>query len=235
MGKRKRKSKQQNEPPSPLSTPCLNSNAVESTPKPNKRVLTFLSQTGIPTSQSHQRQAVSQMDTCPPQVNAKLWNRFYEPLVLLLAYGKSQGKHVKFNDASSERELDGSYEALHKRFLDELAYVCDFSPSGDTVAAVAIQDGPQPTYWVAANTSQGSKVKPFLSDTLHLIAQVYEASEELVVKLERQISDRAISFATQRLRRYKLELDRAVKACLPRLGVVNTEGRISFVPSKASL
>lgn len=199
--------------------------------KVKKRVLTLPPQTSIPTSQF---QAISRIDTCPPQVNRKLWNRFYEPLILLLAYGKSQGEHVKLNDASSEGDLGGSNNALCKKFLDELAYMCDYSPSGDTVAAIAIQDGPQPTYWVAANASQGSKVKPFLSNILQLLAQVYEASEEHVVKLERQISDCAILFSAQRLQRYKSKLKRTVKDCLLRLGG-DTEGSIHFLHPTAPL
>jgi len=84
----------------------------------------------------------------------------------LSAYGKSQGKYVKSNDISSEGSLDGGNKSLRNKFLDELAYICDYSPSGDTVAAIAIEDEPQLTYWIAANASQGSKVKPFLSDIL---------------------------------------------------------------------
>ena len=174
------------------------------------------------------------MDTCPLQVNRKLWNRFYEPLILLLAYGKSQREHVKLNDALSEGDLSGSNNSLCKKFLDELAYICDYSPSGDTVAAIAIQDGPQPTYWVAANASQGSKVKPFLLNILQLLAQVYKASEEHVVKLEHQISDCAILFSAQRLRRYKYKLKRAVEACLLRLGG-DKEGSIPFLHPNAPL
>src|SRR3954453_12555270 len=87
------------------------------------------------------------LDACPPQVNQKLWHRFYEPLTLLSAYGKSQGKHVKSYETSSEGYLDSGNKTLRKKFLDELAYTCDYLPSGGTVAAIAIQDGPQLIYW----------------------------------------------------------------------------------------
>ena len=175
------------------------------------------------------------MDTCPPQVNGKLWNRFYEPLVLLLAYGKSQGKHVKSNDTSSEQDLGNTNDILYKSFLDELAYVCDCSPNGDTVAAIAIQDGPQLIYRVATNASQGSKVESFLSDILQLLAQVYEASEEQVIKLERQIFDRVMFFAAPRLRRYRRELRHAAEACLRRLKGENAKGRVAFLHARSYL
>ena len=86
--------------------------------------------------------------------------------MLLLAYGKSQEKHVKFNDISSEQDPSNTNDVLYKDFL----YVCDCSPSEDTVAATAIQDGPQLIYRVAANASQGFKIKLFLSDILQLLA-----------------------------------------------------------------
>lgn len=189
----------------------------------------------LSTSPLGRRRANSWIDTCPPQINEKLWNRFYEPLVLLLAYGKSQGRHVKSDDTSPEIDLGNSSTSLCKRFLDELAYICDYSPGGDTVAAVAIQDGPQVIYRVAANTNQCSKVKPFLSDILQLLAKVYEANEKQVTDLERQISTRAMTFAAKKLRRYKIELEHAIDECMRILEGQNTKGRIIFIRSMAPL
>lgn len=161
------------------------------------------------------------MSTYPPQVNKKLWDRFYEPLILLLAYGKSQGRHVKSDEAWSEND-----KRLSKRFLDELAYMCDYSPSGDTVAAVAIQDGPRLTYWVAANTNKGSKVKlmkSFLLSILERLGQVYNASDEHVCDLRREISDSAMKFADEKLRRYRFKVKCAIKTCLSKLETQNEE------------
>ncbi len=53
---------------------------------------------------------------------------------------------VKFDEASFEEYLDGSNKTLSKRFLNELAYICDYSPDEDTVAAIAIQNGPHLIY-----------------------------------------------------------------------------------------
>ncbi|KAI9774032.1 MAG: hypothetical protein M1839_001917 [Geoglossum umbratile] len=166
----------------------------------------------------------SLLDACPPQVNQKLWHRLYEPLILLSAYGKSQGKHIKSDETSSEGHLDGGNTTLRKKFLDGLAYICDYSPRGDTVAAIAIQDGPQLIYWVAANTNQGSKVKPLLSDILQLLSQVYGASEERVSTLKLQISDRAMVFSARRLQYYRTMLRDTIKTCIPILEKQNTEG-----------
>ncbi|KAH0562342.1 hypothetical protein GP486_002968 [Trichoglossum hirsutum] len=163
------------------------------------------------------------LDTCPPQVNQKLWHRLYEPLILLSAYGKSQGKHVKSDETSSEGYLDGGNKTLRKKFLDELAYICNYSPSGGTEAAIAIQDGPQLIYRVAANTNQGLKVKPLLSDILQFLGQVYDASEERVSTLKLQISDRTVMFSARRLRCYRTMLRNTIKTCIPMLEKQNTE------------
>ena len=220
MGKRKSRSKQEQPPVFlPLSSP--QSITVQDKPQQKKRGSSLSGQKGPPAIQS---QATSQMDAYPPQVNKKLWNRFYEPLILLRAYGKSQGKHVKSDEASSETYTDGSNKRLSERFLDELAYICDDSPSGDTVAAIAIQDGPHLIYWVAANTSQASKVKPFLSNILELLGQVYNASDEHVSALRHQISDRALVFSAQKLRRYRSMLKHMINSCLPKLQRESKEG-----------
>jgi len=220
MGKRKRRSKQEQSPVFlPQSSP--QSITVQGRPQQKKRGSSLSGQKGPPAIQS---QATSQMDACPPQVNKKLWNRFYEPLILLRAYGKSQGRHVKSDKASSEMYTDGSNKRLSERFLDELAYICDYSPSGDTVAAIAIQDGPHLIYWVAANTSQGSKVRPFLSNILELLGQVYNASDEHVSALRHQISDRALVFSAQKLRRYRSVLKHTINSCLPKLERQSKEG-----------
>jgi hypothetical protein len=219
MGKRRTKSKQSPSLPSPSSPNSAVTNA-----ELQKRRHTLPSETRPLTPRPEPVQDSSTSDACPPQVNAKLWSRFYEPLVLLAAYGKSQGSHVKSDEASSEEFIDSGSKTLRKRFLDELAYICDYSPSGDTVAAIAIEDGPQLVYWVAANTPQGSKVKPFLSDILRLLGEVYGASNEKLSTLKQQISDRAMSFSTTKLQHYRCKLNRAIKPCLTVLVNQSTEG-----------
>ena len=164
------------------------------------------------------------MGSCPPQVNQKLWNRFYEPLILLLAYGKSQGGHFKSDEAPSEMYVDDSNKRLSKRFLDELAYICDYSPSGDTMAAIAIQGGPRLPYWVTANSNQGSKVKPFLSNVLEDLGQIYNASDEHVSVLQQKIVDRAMKFSDRKLRRYRFMLKDTIKKCLEKLEKQSEEG-----------
>ena len=171
MGKRKRKSNQKKEPSSPTLAVSLNPTPQDDL-KSNKRALILPTQMGILTSHSQQGQANSRVDICPPQVNGKLWNRFYEPLVLLLAYGKSQGKHVKFNDVSSEQGVGNTNDVLYKGFLDELAYVCDCSTSGDTVVNGAIFFSAFNEYIIASynHFNYFNKIRSGMGMTLKLVS-----------------------------------------------------------------
>lgn len=57
-----------------------------------------------------------------------------------MTYEKSQKMHVKFDETSFEEYLDDSNKTLSKRFLNELAYICDYSLDEDTVMTIAIQN-----------------------------------------------------------------------------------------------
>ncbi len=48
--------------------------------------------------------------------------------------------HVKFNETSFEKYLDDSNKTLSKRFLNELAYICNYSLNEDTVMIIMIQN-----------------------------------------------------------------------------------------------
>lgn len=98
--------------------------------------------------------------------------------------------------------------------------------------AIAIQDGPYLIYRVAANTSQGPKVKPFLSDILQLLGQVYHANDEQVCTLKHLISDRAMVFSAQKLQRYRFMLKRMINTCIPRLEGQREVGRIDITKSE---
>ena len=175
-----------------------------------------------PSRSCNQRSAI--MEVCPPQVDRKLWNRFYEPLVLLSAYGKSQGKGFKSDREWRFGAPDHGHGALCMKFLDELAYICDYAPGGDTVAAIAIEDGCGPTYWVSANKNQAAKVKPFLNGVLSLLASAHGKGKLHDGKLEQQVTNQIISFSARRLRHYRHMLQKAVQACLSDLGMESAKG-----------
>src|ERR1700761_7222066 len=80
-------------------------------------------------------------------------SRFYEPLILLFTLGSTRGEHRC--DTTPERlyASELSIKDLRRRFLSELAYICDYDKGGETVAAIGLQSTPQCyVFWVAANS-----------------------------------------------------------------------------------
>ncbi|KAK6352105.1 hypothetical protein TWF730_008936 [Orbilia blumenaviensis] len=158
-----------------------------------------------------------------PQVPPKLWKRFYEPLVLLAAYGKTQGPQIKLTSTEAEGPWHDDNRELRKQFLDQLAYICDYMRGGDTVTAIAVEDGPQLKYWIAANTNQGPKIKPLVSDILERLKNAFGISDSEARILQSEISDTIISFCSKRLEYYKKELSTPIRWCLKRLETQDTE------------
>jgi hypothetical protein len=135
MRKRKRKLKQQQSFIFSSSF-SFKSTTMQDKSQSKKRCFTFSSQ--ISTS-AIQFQAISQMNNCSLQINKKLWNWFYESLILLLTYDKSQKKRVKMNETSFKEYLnDDNKKTLSKKFLNELAYICNYSLDEDIVTTIAI-------------------------------------------------------------------------------------------------
>ncbi|KAF3927066.1 hypothetical protein AA313_de0202406 [Arthrobotrys entomopaga] len=159
----------------------------------------------------------NQQNACPPQVSPKLWKRFYEPLILLRVYGKSQGIHVKGEKSSCENYSDSNNKTIKKRFLDALAYSCDYEPGGDTVTAVAIQDAPELVYWVASNTDKRAKLEPHLNSILNLLSKAYNISADGVTALENKIFSLMVEFSSSRLRHYRAMLRGSIGVCIRRL------------------
>src|SRR5688500_17846751 len=62
-----------------------------------------------------------------------LIHRFYEPLILLAALGQTRGHHISKPHATKE-------QALHRRFLRNLAYVCDYEKGGKTTTAIGLEE-----------------------------------------------------------------------------------------------
>ncbi|KAF3192148.1 hypothetical protein TWF788_004335 [Orbilia oligospora] len=136
----------------------------------------------------------SPCDACEPQVSPKLWKRFYEPLVLLSAYGKSQGPH--FKSTNDETFWSDDNRDLKKQFLDQLAYL---------------------------QTQISPQRLPYISGILASLETVFEAPEEHILAVQAQITDRVIQFCSNRLRLYKSRLRLAALGCIKKLQSEPTE------------
>ena len=113
-------------------------------------------------------------------------------MVPFSAYEKSQGKGFKSDREWRYGAPDHGHGALCMKFLDELALFCDYAPGGDTIAAIAIEDGCGPTYWASTKKNQASIVKPFLNGVLELLASIRGKGEQHYSELKEKITNRLI-------------------------------------------
>jgi hypothetical protein len=137
--------------------------------------------------------------------------RFYEPLVLLYTLGSTRGEHT-YATLSMEQGLSQlPLEDVRRRFLNELAYMCDYDKGGDTVTAIGLESTPQSyVFWVASNSGPERKIVPFLKTLLLAIKRASATPEEIAVQ--------CISFAAARIKKYMSHLKPLLRRCLGWLG-----------------
>lgn len=135
----------------------------------------------------------------------RLINRFYEPLVLLLALGKSRGQHITIAEPS------GDQQQVRRRLLDNLAYLCDYDKGGPTTAAVALEEQSDCyVFWVASNGPRiQDTVLPFLRSVVRDLQRLtHESSEH-----QEEFVQRCIAFSERRVRKEQRFLQRWISNC----------------------
>ena len=103
-------------------------------------------------------------------VKERLLSRFYEPLVLLHVLDRN-GEQIRSRCPSSdgeESQLD--LQELRRKFLNQLAYVCDHTKGGNSVTAIALEKQPAGvTFWVASNSKISESTLGFLQGILEAL------------------------------------------------------------------
>jgi hypothetical protein len=150
----------------------------------------------------------------------KILHRFYEPLVLLHVLDTRQGGHLPRQRNDSSPSEHGDRTDLRRRFLESLAYVCDYAKGGDTITAVAVSACPL-TYHIASNNrlSEDNLVALFLDS---LLKKLKAASNSAVPK-EACILAECVEFSGKRISTYWRFLQIAIHDCQKAL--VNIEDR----------
>jgi len=96
----------------------------------------------------------------------KLLARFYEVLFFLFALSQTRGYHTPF-----PRDLNDE-QTCRRRFLRNIAFICDFTKGGPSCTAVGLEDNELCyKFWMATNAGEG-KTLPFLKQTLKLVASL---------------------------------------------------------------
>ncbi|CAG8153676.1 unnamed protein product, partial [Penicillium salamii] len=146
----------------------------------------------------------------PPRFDPyqRLLARFYEPLFLLRALGQTRGGHTP-------RPL--SLNALmerRRRFLQNLAYVCDFEKGGDSCTAIGLESR-QSCYlfWVASN-SMIEKIVSFLNTALNILMSANSQPVSDLAATESAFIQLCVDFATSRIDLERKNLEREAKNCI---------------------
>lgn len=145
----------------------------------------------------------------------KLLSRLYEVLVILLLLGQSRGEHtsrpINSNEATASR----------RRFLQNLAYICDFEKGGITCTAIGLEEC-ETCYrlWLASNGENDQTTK-FLQKALAFLQSISEVQETYVTESYVTESDYlpklCIEFAAKRIGKERKCLVRAATQCIAEL------------------
>ncbi|KAK1143894.1 hypothetical protein N8T08_006009 [Aspergillus melleus] len=148
----------------------------------------------------------------PPRLDpyTRLLSRFYEPLFLLAALGQTRGEHTpKPPDLGLEH-------TQRRRFLRNLAYICDFQKGGASCTAIGLEDDATCyRFWVACNRAD-DQVLGFLSVALsHLKDFSDENSEDAEVDKTKTLAfvKFCLSFAESRIKNEIQLLYKAINEC----------------------
>jgi hypothetical protein len=134
-------------------------------------------------------------------------SRFYEPLVLLYTLGSTRGEHTYATLSSKQSISYLPLKDVRRRFLNELAYMCDYDKGGDTVTAIGLESTPQRyVFWVASNSCPKGKIVPFLESLLIALRRTSATTEDIAVQ--------CISFAATRVKKYRSHLNPLLRRCL---------------------
>lgn len=134
----------------------------------------------------------------PPRVGKqnKLIHRFYEAFFLLCIFIQTQATHVTIIQPPHDAQT------YRRRFLRNLAYVCDYTKGGSTTTAIGLaaqNDGY--TFWLASNTKPKAKVMQFVGDVLELLKGLWNSKDQGDEDVERMLTERCVKFAAGRIKK----------------------------------
>ncbi|KAK6193665.1 hypothetical protein LQW54_012223 [Pestalotiopsis sp. IQ-011] len=142
---------------------------------------------------------------------ARLWSRFFEPLILLLSLGKTRGEHFSGPRASSPMQ------AVRRRVFDYIAYLCDYTKGGDSTSAIGLEDCEDCyIFWIASNQTS-TKIVDFIEDILKDIKAFLILKSPRLEEAEKKFVHKCIRFASQRVNKEAKTLSNVFNRCIKHL------------------
>lgn len=156
----------------------------------------------------------------------KLLSRFYEALYLLHLLGRTRGPRIITN-------LNPTNIAdTRRRFLKNLATVCDYRKGGPSTTAIAIEDRQDcNVLWVSSNEGPKEKVLTFLEEVLGAIKTFSELPQDRQASAEEDLMRKCVEFADKRIGQQARDLRASARKCRkdpPVQHVPGEEGKTSF-------
>lgn len=138
----------------------------------------------------------------------RLIYRLYEALYLLDILGRVRGPHHVTN-------LDFStIFAVRRRFLKNIALLCDYKKGGPTSTAVAIEDGQKcNTFWIASNEGTDGAVLDFVTSVIAKTKALHKEPDDKKVSAEVDLIRLCVDFASSRIRKQSHGLSSSAGRC----------------------
>lgn len=159
-----------------------------------------------------------------------LIRRLYEVLILSDFLKKVHESHsIVSHDHSS-------IAGVRRRFLRNLAFICDYDKGGPTTSTVAVEERIDCcVVWVSSNEGACSTVVNFLESVLSRLRNISSSSENAMPGFEAAMAEQCASFASKRIwKEWKL-LTRSAKKCLELLDESTDTGMFTEELSPANM
>lgn len=138
----------------------------------------------------------------------RLIYRFYEAIYLLSLLGNTRGLHVATVFDSS------SFIAVRRRFLKNLAFLCDNLKGGESTASIAVQDRPDCfVFWISSNRGPSDRVLAFLCSVLEDIKIFVRSTHDDGKDVENDLIRRCVKLSPRRMRSQARNLVKFARRC----------------------
>lgn len=148
----------------------------------------------------------------------RLIYRFYEAVCLLSILGNTRGPHVTTVFTPS------SLIAIRRRFLKNLAFLCDNLKGGSSTASIAVQDRPDCyVFWVASNMGPSENALLFLRSVLGDVKASVMSTQCDRRVVEDDLTRKCVRFSLKRMRSQAHSLVNCAQRCREYLLVNSTD------------
>lgn len=156
----------------------------------------------------------------------RLIYRFYEAVYLLSLLGNTRGPHVATVFDPS------SFIAVRRRFLKNLAFLCDNLKGGDSTASIAVQDRHDCfVFWISSNGGPSDRVLVFLRSVLEDIKAFVRSTQDAGRDVENDLVRKCVLFSQKRMRSQAHSLVNCARRCRDHLLENRTDNQSENQPA----